>query len=163
MNDSQNKQGEQSSTPKTNAVAKMIGRLAYQLKAGELTLPDFADVAQVELHKLGAIERELSLLSQQYAPPKEVEERIDELAAFFIDQYLPENFEAHSALCELLKSYRDELATELTKGRDAGLAEITRIVHDEMHECGCTGGSFIYGCRHSVRRLRQLLADLGHK
>jgi len=32
-------------------------------------------------------------------------------------------------------------------------AEIVR----DMHECGCTHGSFIHGCQHSVRRLRDLL------
>lgn len=37
------------------------------------------------------------------------------------------------------------------------LEEITRVVEEEVPECGCTEGSHIYGCHHTGRRLREML------
>lgn len=68
-----------SPTPRTDAVAKMIGRLAFQLKDGVLNLLDFADVAQVELDKLGAIEREnAALVKEREALDDKVSDLADE-------------------------------------------------------------------------------------
>lgn len=53
-------------TRKTDAVAKMIGRLAYQLKCGDMDLTSFALLAQSELDKLGNMERELTRLSAEW-------------------------------------------------------------------------------------------------
>lgn len=35
--------------------------------------------------------------------------------------------------------------------------QASEIAQLEMRECGCQEGSFIYGCQHSVRRLRAIL------
>jgi hypothetical protein len=49
-----------SDTPLTGAVSKQIGSLAAEWVCGKIYAADFALAAQVELNKLGTIERELA-------------------------------------------------------------------------------------------------------
>lgn len=53
-----------SDTPKTDAVARQIGKLAYELALKEISLCDFSRLAQKQLDKLATIERENMLLRE---------------------------------------------------------------------------------------------------
>ena len=37
------------------------------------------------------------------------------------------------------------------------IKKVREIIKNEMHECSCTDGNFTYGCRHTVRRLMEIL------
>lgn len=115
MPDSQNTQGEQSDTPRTDAAVMDARKFHGDMWASQI--PKFAR----------QLERELSLFSQQHAPSKEVGERISNL-----NWELSHNVDAGGGIDALekwvtalrkgsaIKSMRiTELATELTKGLEA--------------------------------------------
>lgn len=54
-----------SDTPRTDAVAKEIGRLGWRLRAREITLPQFAKLAQEQLDKCGNVELELNAANER--------------------------------------------------------------------------------------------------
>jgi hypothetical protein len=45
-------------------------------------------------------------------------------------------------------------------GHEDRIEQAIKIVRDEMIDCGCEQGSFIYGCRHTRRRLLEILQGL---
>ena len=58
-------------------------------------------------------------------------------------------------------------ATPIVRGKSPPISipedrieQAIKIVRDEMTDCGCEQGSFIYGCRHSRRRLLEILQGL---
>lgn len=50
-----------------------------------------------------------------------------------------------------------DAALDAVKRRDAVISEALAIVQKEGHDCGCTQGSFMYGCNHLHRRIVEIL------
>lgn len=126
-------------TPRTDAVAKMIGRLACQLKTGELELHAFAIVAQHELDKLGAMERELNAaLTQPPAPSKEMEERINRISREAGDwaerTYGQSGHLLHYITRQAARSALETLAAELGKERAAEVATLRAELADRWRD-----------------------------
>ena len=54
------------------------------------------------------------------------------------------------------------MQTDQSKTEGLAAVDLQRLVRlvDAMHICGCSTGSFIYGCGHAVRRLKAILHAL---
>jgi len=53
----------------------------------------------------------------------------------------------------------DQLGGDVMEPMKA-IQEILEILDQEMTECSCTDGNFIYGCKHSVRRMKEICVSV---
>lgn len=66
-----------SDTPRTDAVCAEIGKLGYSLRLGQITLPQFANLAQEQLDKCGNVELELNAANKRIKRLEEAGDAMD--------------------------------------------------------------------------------------
>lgn len=146
MPDSQNKQGEKSDTPRSDAASWFHDASTHPERAKrEMT------GRHVRLEFAQQLERELSLLSQQHAPPKEVEERIDDFTGWL---YQGGYWSDRSSLRKKLT----ELTTELTKGMEEEVRKAKEMT-DAWHSRSQAHQQSAEYASTEIEKLRQQLAE----